>query len=213
MKKELRNRVSRVLRQFDIDSARLSSVKEELLKVEKEKKASLHNLKIAKRAMSIIQREGARTQRQTVYKIENLVTYAIRDVFEDDGYNFKIKLDYNKRSMSVTFLFERDGELYDPLECCGYGVVDVACFALRIAVWSLKPSARTMILDEPFKNVSDEYKHRVGALVRKISQKSSFQFIIFTHIKELTEYGDKCFRLTKAPNRTTLIEVIERNVA
>lgn len=168
------------------------------------KRKLMVDLKTSSEALQLIKHVGVRTQKRTVFKIENLVTTAIRDVFGKDGYDFEMELTYTKRSLAVSFFFVRDKERYDPLECCGYGVVDVACFALRIAIWSLNPSRRVLILDEPFKNVSEEYRERVGQFVRKVSEQLNFQFIITTHMPELAMHAHRCFRLKKSGKKTTV---------
>ena len=199
-------RVRRLERAYTLNESLLEENKKALARVASERKEVETLRKQAIHALRIIQHVGTETQKTTVLKIEGLVTSALRDVFQEDGYDFAMELSYSKRSMSAEFYFVRDGEQYDPLECCGYGCVDVACFALRVAIWSLNPSTRVMLFDEPFKNVSQEYRERVGQLVRKISRALKFQFIITTHMPELATYADADFFLTKRPGRETSIE-------
>ena len=176
----------------------------QIVSAKKERKDAIRELRWYKLALRRIQDVGVETQKKTVYRIEKLVTYAIRDVFGEDGYDFKLELSYSDKSMSVDFYLERDGECFDPLECCSYGVVDVMCFALRIAIWSLSPGRKTLIFDEPFKNVSKEYRERVGQFVRKISEELDFQFIIVTHMPELSENAHRNFHLVKKGKETVL---------
>lgn len=81
----------------------------------------------------------------------------------------------------------RDGIELDPMSSTGGGVVDVASFALRIAALLMqKPAGRLLlILDEPFRFVSEEYRDRVKDLVEELSKELGIQFIIVTHMKEL----------------------------
>lgn len=199
-------RIKRLERAYALNEVLLEENRKALIAVGKERKEVVTLRRQAIQALRIIQHVGTATQKTTVMKIEGLVTSALRDVFQEEGYDFAMELSYGKRSMSAEFYFVRDGEQYDPLECCGYGCVDVACFALRVAIWSLNPSTRVMLFDEPFKNVSQEYRERVGQLVRKISRALNFQFIITTHMPELATYADADFFLTKKPGRRTSIE-------
>ena len=205
----LLRRMQKLVDQCKEVSYQYNMLEKELVTLRKQRKAILKELKASLEALALIKHVGAETQKNTVYKIENLVTIALRDVFGEDGYDFEMELSYDKRSMSVDFFLVRDEERYDPLECCGYGVVDVACFALRVAIWSLNPSRKTMILDEPFKNVSQEYRLRVGQFVKKVSEQLGFQFIITTHMPELSVNAHKVFMLKKCKGQKTSIEEVD----
>ena len=204
--KTINERIARIQQAYYTNQSNYKKHTKELQNIRKERKSISKMRKLALLALKIIQRVGTSTQKKTLVKVEGLVSAALRDVFLDERYDFKMEVSYTKRTMSVEFFFVRDGEYYTPLECCGYGCVDVACFALRVAIWSLNPTARTFFLDEPFRNVSEEYRERVGQLLRKISKELSFQFIISTHMKELFAYADVLFKLTKQPNNRTKIE-------
>jgi hypothetical protein len=159
--------------------------------------ALLAEMKHTQEALVFIQQVGVVSQEEIIGGIEKLVTYAIRDVFVDEGYDFVIQLDDKKSTMSLDFLFERDGEFFNPLVCCEYGVVDVVCFALRLAIWGLLRCDRVLVLDEPFKNISAEYIDRACAFVHTISKKLEFQFIIITHIPEFKNHCDNLVRIKK----------------
>lgn len=175
-----------------------------IIKSKREKRKYWKELKYFKLALRRLQDEGVATQNYMVKHVQSLVTLGIRDVFGKDGYDFVMEVRCTDRAMSVDFFLERDGELFDPLECCSYGVVDVMCFCLRIAIWSIVPGRRTMIFDEPFKNVSKEYRKKLGAFVRKISEQMDFQFIISTHMEELRDAAHKNFHLVKKGKESAL---------
>ncbi|MDR2641615.1 MAG: hypothetical protein LBC74_02350, partial [Planctomycetaceae bacterium] len=48
---------------------------------------------------------------------------------------------------------------------------------------------RVLILDEPFRFLSVEYRSQIRDLIETLSKELDFQFIIVTHAKEL-EIGD-----------------------
>ncbi len=74
-----------------------------------------------------------------------------------------------------------------PLDEDSGGVVDVAAFTLQLSSLMLKkpPVRRVMILDEPFKFVSEEYRPGIRQMLEKLSEEFNFQFILVTHIVEL----------------------------
>lgn len=153
--------------------------------------------KIVHESLSILKTVGAVHQQDAVTTVESLVCMALKDVFGEEAYSFKMKIEETKRSMTVDFVFLRDGKEYEPLECCGYGQVDVAAFALRIAMMRLSPDCHLVLFDEPFKNVSEEYREKTAKLVMKISEALNLQFVIATHMKEFLRYGHKCFMFKK----------------
>ena len=86
----------------------------------------------------------------------------------------------------------------DPLECGG--VLDVACFALRVAslILTKPPRRRLLILDEPFHFLSLEgangHKNllRARELVHSLAEELGIQFIVVTHLKEFYSEADIC---------------------
>jgi DNA repair exonuclease SbcCD ATPase subunit len=91
----------------------------------------------------------------------------------------------------------KDGEEIDPMTASGGGVVHVASFALRIAMWSLqRPRPReTILLDEPFHFLSRDLQPKASELLKVISKRLGIQFVIVTHDDSLTEAADKVFEV------------------
>jgi DNA repair exonuclease SbcCD ATPase subunit len=119
-------------------------------------------------------------------KIANIVTLCLSSVF-DDPYTFRILFLRKRNKTDAKCVFERDGLVVNPMRASGGGVVDVAAFALRLAcLLMIKPSPRKlMVMDEPFKFVSEEYRDNVRMMIEKLADEFNVQFIMVTHIKEL----------------------------
>lgn len=98
---------------------------------------------------------------------------------------------------------------YPACGCWAGGVVDVAAFALRVAVWSLKrPHPRnTIILDEPMRFLSADLQGRASTLLQEISKKLNIQFFIISHEENLFEAADRVFRLSKKEGVSCLKEI------
>lgn len=116
-------------------------------------------------------------------QIMQIVTYCLREVFGPEAYEFKIAFVQKRGQVEASLIFERDGEQFDPLNASGGGVLAVACFALRLAVLYLtKQSVRPIIvMDEPFAQLSVEYRERMAALLEELADQFGFQFILVTH--------------------------------
>ena len=159
-------------------------------------KKEIKNIEIAQ---IVIQTVAKETQEKLIYNIENIVTSALEAVL-DQPYKFVVQFNIKRNRTECKLLFKRDNKLIDPLNSSGYGAADLASFALRIAAWSLtNPKKRSIfILDEPFKHLSTELHEKSSMLIKELSLKLGIQFIIITHVNQISEHSDKVFRVTKS---------------
>lgn len=116
-------------------------------------------------------------------QIMQIVSYCLKEVFGPDAYEFKIAFVQKRGQVEASLIFERDGEQFDPLNASGGGVLAVACFALRLSVLYLtKQSVRPFIvMDEPFAQLSVEYRERLAVLLEELADQFGFQFLLVTH--------------------------------
>jgi len=150
----------------------------------------------SEKAQAIIQKVAQETQQQLEYHISDIVSLALDTIFEDP-YQFTVEFVVRRNKTECELVFKRDGERISPLSASGGGVVDVASFALRIALWTLQnPKSRnTLILDEPFKFLSKDLLPRACDLLQELRDRLSLQFIIVTHLDELALCADKTFEV------------------
>lgn len=149
-------------------------------------------------ASVIIRHVAGETQKALEYHISEIVSLALKSVFPEP-YEMKLIFEQKRNNSEARIVFTRDGMEIDPMTEAGGGVVDVASFALRIAMWKLSggTSRNTFILDEPFKFVSRDLQNRASALLKELSQRLNLQFIIVTHNDALEECADRIFRIEK----------------
>ncbi len=149
---------------------------------------------------AVIQSAAQKTQQYLEQHITNIVSLALRTVFEDP-YEFKVQFVVRRNSTECDLFLTQNGKDYLPLESCGYGVADVCSFALRIAYWRLQhPNRNTIILDEPFR-FCDKTKHPLLAqMLRELSDSLRLQFIIVTHEEGISEGADKLFQVHQKNN-------------
>lgn len=133
-------------------------------------------------AQKIAQETAATLQNHAHEKIAQVVSYCLEAVF-DDPYSFKIRFERKRGKTDAVLSFDRNGLVIDPISASGGGVVDVASFALRLSCLLLtKPAIRkTLVLDEPFRFVSEEYQDRVAEMLKRISEDMHVQIIMVTH--------------------------------
>jgi len=148
-------------------------------------------------ALEIIRIVGLETQKQLQFHISDITSLALDAVFPDP-YELKVEFVERRNQTECDLKFVRGEMEIDPLTASGVGAVDVAAFALRIASWSMaQPRTRsTIILDEPFRFLSENYQDKASQMLKELSEKLGLQFIIVTHEQVLTEYADKTFRVS-----------------
>jgi len=141
-------------------------------------------LEIIRQAQSIVQKVAETVQNQAHNRIASVVSRCLESVFGSDAYQFKIKFERKRGRTEAVLLLERNGiELDDPINSAGGGVIDVAAFALRVAclALSLPKRRKLLVLDEPFKHVSAEYRPTIRTMVESLARDMGIQFVIVTH--------------------------------
>jgi DNA repair exonuclease SbcCD ATPase subunit len=140
---------------------------------------------------SIFQSICVQVQTAVHHSVSDIVTRCLRAVFGEDAYEFQIAFEQKRGKVEAEMQFIRNGNIYDPMTQSGGGVLDVAAFGLRLSalLLSSRRYRRVLILDEPFRFLSVEYRSQIRDLIETLSKELDFQFILVTHAKEL-EIGD-----------------------
>lgn len=166
-----------------------------LLKVSLKKKTkALHR---HEQAQEIIKAVSLKTQEQLQYHINDITSLALEAIFIDP-YKLQTEFVERRNKTECDLFFIRNGQKVDPLSASGGGTIDVASFALRIASWSMQiPHSRnTIILDEPFRFLSEDLQEKASHMIKEVSRRLGIQFIIITHNPLLTQHADKTFKTT-----------------
>jgi len=182
---------------FDQKEGQRILVQKTIKEKQKELRKVTAKLDHAEEARAIIYSVAQKTQETLVLNIETIVTTAIKSVFGEGGYEFKVDFNIKRNRTEADMYFTKNGFRYNPMSGSGYGVVDVASFALRIVALELSsPNVRKLlIIDEPFKNLSDEFHDLAGQMIREISENLDIQFIIVTHVKGIADNAHKVFNV------------------
>ncbi len=138
-------------------------------------------------ARDIIQTTAHAIQQEAHSRIAGVVTRCLKAVFGDDAYEFQIKFEQKRGRTEARLIFERNGLEIAPLGAAGGGAVDVAAFALRLAALMLQrpPQRRCLVLDEPFRFLSKEYRPVIRELLLELAEELEMQFIVVTHDTEM----------------------------
>jgi predicted ATPase len=149
-----------------------------------EKAARDHRHAVA--AATIVQEVAADVQTRAHRHIAGIVTRCLA-IFPRP-YRFKIHFLRRRGKTWARLAFARGGREFDPTGGAGGGVLDVAAFALRLACLMVRRPRRRrlLVLDEPFKHLSAEYRPAVRDLVLTLASELGVQFIIVTHSTDFT---------------------------
>lgn len=179
-----------VLKQLAKDITQLHTHRMALKKVVKREKGELK--RISKHLSNLLEaqkiaQEVAETIQQSAHQqIASVVSRCLSAVFGDDAYQFEIKFEQKRGKTEARLLFSRDGKEIDPRTSAGGGAVDVASFALRLVclVLSRPKKRKLLVLDEPWKFLSAEYRPAMRDLVLSLSEEMDVQILMVTHCKD-----------------------------
>ena len=170
----------------------ISQRKEMIAKVETLKADSERYTK----ARWILAEIAKETQKNFQVKVESLVTSAIRAVFEERPFQFKLIFEQKRNKFECKPVIVEGDYEYEPKDELGGGIIDLISFAFRVVLWHLEnPKSRNVfVLDEPMKFVGKgDLLMRAGRMIKEISHRLGFQIIMVTHEPELAEIADKAW--------------------
>lgn len=138
-------------------------------------------------AVKVAQEVAQEVQAKAHKRIAEVVSRSLSAVFGPEAPGFKIRFERKRGKTEAVLLLEQDGVEMDPLSATGGGVVDVAGFALRLSCLMLSkpPLRKLMVLDEPFRHLSSNYRPAVSELLETLAEELGVQIIQVTHSSEL----------------------------
>ncbi|MCP4761762.1 MAG: hypothetical protein GY870_08270 [archaeon] len=182
----------------------------------KDTKKSIRILKrdidTSEKVKQIIIHVAEQTQKQLEYHITSITSMAMSSVFPEP---YEVVLEFVERrgKTEADIFFERDGVKIKPIDSgelkVGGGAVNVASFALQIALWSLqvKKSRPVLILDEPLKWLKGgDYPEKGAAMIKEISSKLGIQIIMVSHNSELIESADRVFKVKMKKGKSVVTQ-------
>lgn len=102
---------------------------------------------------------------------QKIVSLGLRDTFFDEELSLEVShyISHGKPAIKPLLHDHKRGVKGDPMKAFGGGPASLIGILLRVLSIIRQPGlARTIILDEPLIQVSDRYKERAAALVRRV---------------------------------------------
>jgi DNA repair exonuclease SbcCD ATPase subunit len=147
------------------------------------------------KAREIVQIVASETQKKLEYQISNLVSSALASVFPEP-YEFQLRFIQRRNKTEADLIFLKGGnETDDLINTAGGGAVDIASFALRIALWSIKRTRPVMIIDEAFRFLSLDLQEKASNMIKEISTKLGLQIIMVSHLPGMIKEADKVIEI------------------
>jgi len=183
--------------------------KGQLLQINKEIKYYSNNITSLKehkenleKAQEIIILLSQATQEELRFHINELVSLSLAAVF-DDSYEFEVDFVQRRNQTEADLWFVRDGERIHPLYATGGGPINVAAFALRVSLWSLRKnrSRAILVLDEPAQNIKgDDANIKFIQMVKSVSDRLGIQVIMVSDervsLEDIEKGADKIFKVS-----------------
>jgi hypothetical protein len=191
---EMLSFVTQTRTKLEREKTKLELKKEELKKSEESLVILRANYMHSLKARTVAQAVAEQTQEKIEYHISTIVSNALASVFPDP-YKFILRFVSRRNKIEADLLFSKEENEVDPMDSSGGGAIDVASFALRIALWSIKKTRACILFDEPFKFLSRDLQAKASAMIKKLSEKLHLQFIIVSHIPEIIDSADKTFEI------------------
>lgn len=199
------NQFQKLKANFDKKMIMRKMLTEQLQQYEKNIKDLEQQIEDGKKVEIMFQEIAQKTQQNVEDHISNLVTLALKSVSPEFP-EFVVKFSIRRKQLEADLLFKEDDILYNPMYCSGGGPKDVASFGLIIANWSMDKTRATIILDEPFKQVSPDLQENVSEMIKTLNKELNLQFIMVSHAEDINVAADKTFIVKMKDGQSSIKE-------
>ena len=200
------DRVNRLLDDFDKKMSVRDYIGAEIATLEMECEELESDIDAGKKARELLQLIAQSTQRNVEQHLSHIVTLALKAVSSDFP-EFAVEMTIRRNQLECDLFFSQNGAKSDPMFSSGGGPKDIASFALLVAYWAMDKNRSTLILDEPFRNVSPDLQENVSEMLRMISDKLRLQIIMVSHAIDVNVCADKTFTVELDNNTSEVKEV------
>lgn len=177
----------------ELDSLRAQSARAQLDWESEDSEAEL-----TVKARLLLEQYSEIEQEQLKQKVSGLVTRGLQTIF-GPGYAFDVQMRTLRKQAAMEFTITRDLVERDPMDAHGGGLVNVIALVLRLTIVALTPGlSRTVVLDEPFAQLSQGYIEGMGKFIRELVDATDIQLIIVSHEAEIAEVADQAYELVNS---------------
>jgi DNA repair exonuclease SbcCD ATPase subunit len=162
------------------------------------------------KARAVVAKVAEDTQKNIEYHISSLVSKALASVFPNP-YEFLLRFVQRRGKTEADLIFKRnDNEIDDLLNAGGGGEADVASFALRVALWSVRRTRPVLILDETFKFLHNyRYQEKTSDMMKELSNKLGLQIIMVSDQPNIIKSADMNIVVSQKDSVSEAIELTQ----
>jgi len=183
---------------------RQAQIQQDIKSSEKQLQLNKQQLSQYERALEIVKQVGLQTQKQLEYHLAEQVSLALAAIF-DDPYELLVNFQEKRGKTEAELLFQRRNLIVPPMGFVGWGAIDVASLALRLAYWTMRQDKNirpVLLLDEPFARLKGEVANkRALILLNEISQELGIQIIMISDERvsreDIINNADRVFMITQ----------------
>lgn len=197
MKTKLEKLKDKIQTEYNEVDGQLKMVKENREKDQTKLQKHKEKIKIcakASKTMSVIQKS---TKEKIKESIENLVTYALRYIHQED---YKFELGFSQRGSLTELSFNVKTKDFDEIhtleDSCAGGILNIVAMALRVIFIELSKIEGPIIFDETFRNLSKGYLKNASKFLGYVNERTGRQIIMVTHKKDFLQDANNIISLT-----------------
>ena len=142
---------------------------------------------------------------EVIDKIINLVSYGLQSILEDATYKLILEEKEQRNQKVYSFFIEHSGLKTPILNSVGGGIINLLSLLFHVVLLSVSSKSKTLILDEPFANLSVSYRERTADFIKQLSEKMGIQFIIVSHEEEIVEAADVSYTIADKNGKVQFI--------
>ncbi len=146
---------------------------------------------------AIIQDTALKVQQNLELYISETVSMALRAVDSSESPEFKLKFETKRNQTECNPVFIEHGKEQHPEGSSGFGFINIATFALRIAIWSITKNSPVLICDEPFRDLSPNYHEKASEMVVRLCESENLQIILISHSTTINTKANLNLRVEK----------------
>lgn len=186
----------------------LDLLEKQLTRAKKDLDATRSSLIIAEKARELLNLLVDARKRQTLDKIEALVTHGLKSVFENTAYKFEVEGKIVRKQLAYVFkLSDGKFESGDIENTRGGGIVNVISFLLAVVVQLLlEREARFFVIDEKFAHVAVRFLPNIADLLKAFAERMDIQFLMISHHAEHIESADVSYKVVKGSDGVSTIK-------
>lgn len=208
--KELSIRLDNARMEWAKIDGRISSVKDDITRIDKVLMANKERLVTEDRAQAVLKEYAKLSESFLRERVDGIVTAGMRAIFEDDTIECRLDFSIKRGQATVEPIMitrngkaERNNRIAD---ADSGGMANVAAFLYKIVALRLMTPRRRQILfaDEPFRNLSRGRLQAAGVFVREIAKRLGIQVVMVTHQPEHIECGDAVYTFKNEQGQTVV---------